>query len=227
MNKKIIILVICLIIAVCTAVGMAQHIKNSQSKETETISISDITQASAQTETNTAETEASSVSEQISEATSSIKKEQTVSTKAPDEKSTKATQPATTVSKTTTKKAVAENTETEKQKITVTFSVNSSKAREYGADAPEYIISPMSYIVSDGTTAFDILDDLCRIKGIPLEYKSKNYIISIGGLKEKDCGAASGWMYSVNGERPPKPASKYVLQSGDRIEWYYVTSAKD
>lgn len=213
-------------IAACTAVGIAQHIKSSTPTETDTIS-SDITQTNTKAENNTAETQAATIFEQQSETTALSEKEKAVSTKAVAEKSTKATQPAATVSKTTTKKASAVNTETGKQKITVTFSVNSSKAHEYGADVPEYIISPASYTVHDGATAFDILNDLCREKGIPLEYKTKNYIIAIGGLKEKDCGAASGWMYSVNGEKPPKPASKYVLHSGDRIEWYYVTNSSD
>ncbi len=180
MKRKIIIGIACALLAVCTAVGAFQHLKNSSSKEVTELSSTDI-----KTENKKPAVPASQTTERITEKS------------------------------------------TEAEKIKVTFSVNSTRAHEYGADVPEYIIPSCSYTVKNGTTAFDILNTICRERGVLLEYQSKNYILSIGGLKEKDCGTASGWMYSINGQRPPKPASKYVLQSGDVIEWYYVTSTKD
>ena len=44
----------------------------------------------------------------------------------------------------------------------------------------------------------------------------------IGGLKEKQHGPMSGWMYSVNGVAPNKAAIKYNLKDGDKVVWYYV-----
>ena len=49
------------------------------------------------------------------------------------------------------------------------------------------------------------------------------YVYSICGLAEKDCGSRSGWTYKVNGKTPSMSADKYVLKSGDKIEWVYVT----
>lgn len=49
------------------------------------------------------------------------------------------------------------------------------------------------------------------------------YVYSICGLAEKDCGSKSGWTYKVNGKTPSISADKYVLKSGDKIEWVYVT----
>lgn len=38
-----------------------------------------------------------------------------------------------------------------------------------------------------------------------------------------DCGSMSGWMYKVNGKMSSVSADKYVLKSGDKIEWVYAT----
>lgn len=48
------------------------------------------------------------------------------------------------------------------------------------------------------------------------------YVTSIGGLKEKDKGPSSGWMYKVNGNFPSVAAGNYTLNSGDTIEWVYT-----
>ena len=58
-------------------------------------------------------------------------------------------------------------------------------------------------------------------------YQDKYYIQGIGGLKEKECGGGSGWMYRVNGVAPNKAAMKYYLEDGDVVEWYYVTNSTD
>ena len=51
---------------------------------------------------------------------------------------------------------------------------------------------------------------------------SDYYVSGIGGLKEKQHGPMSGWMYSVNGVAPNKAAIKYNLKDGDKVVWYYV-----
>ena len=51
---------------------------------------------------------------------------------------------------------------------------------------------------------------------------SDYYVSGIGGLKEKQHGPMSGWMYSVNGVAPNKAAIKYDLKDGDKVVWYYV-----
>ncbi len=224
MKRKIIIGIACALLAVCTAVGAFQHLKNSSSKEVTELSSTDITvQETAESEIPSEETVAVSPTDLPAETSTVAKTQKKIETSSAERK-TENKKPAVPASQTTER--ITEKS-TEAEKIKVTFSVNSTRAHEYGADVPEYIIPSCSYTVKNGTTAFDILNTICRERGVLLEYQSKNYILSIGGLKEKDCGTASGWMYSINGQRPPKPASKYVLQSGDVIEWYYVTSTKD
>lgn len=40
-------------------------------------------------------------------------------------------------------------------------------------------------------------------------------------LAEFDKGANSGWLYNVNGETPNTPMTKYKLEDGDDIVWFY------
>jgi len=109
--------------------------------------------------------------------------------------------------------------------ITAVVSVNCENAVAYGADVPEYFFQNEPYKAEKGVTAFDALKALCDENGISLNYQRKTYIQGIGGLNEKDCGSASGWVYLVNGVKPSKPASSYVLENGDVVEWRYITNS--
>lgn len=100
-------------------------------------------------------------------------------------------------------------------------------AVDYGrSDIPQsgYFIRPEDYSGKEGITVFDVLEAECKSRGIELTYKDKYYIQGIGGLKEKECGGGSGWMYRVNGVAPHKAAVGYYLKDGDVVEWYYVTN---
>jgi len=48
------------------------------------------------------------------------------------------------------------------------------------------------------------------------------YVSAINGLAEKEHGANSGWVYSVNGIEPNTACSNYVLADGDSVAWTYV-----
>ena len=79
----------------------------------------------------------------------------------------------------------------------------------------------------EGESVYDVLQRLCKEKGIHLEstftpiYNSA-YIEGIHNLYEFDCGALSGWMYRVNGWYPNYGCSRYQLQDGDVVEWRYT-----
>ena len=171
----------------------------------------------------------------VSEQTENNGAAEQESTAGPDEKNTETETRRETSTKATTQAAPqttagrTETTSKEKQTITVTFSVSCKNALSYGADVPQsgYIIGQTQLTLKQGQTVFDALEAACEKNGVSLRYQSKSYITGIGGLNEKDCGGASGWMYRVNGENPMKGASKYTLQDGDVVEWYYVTSASD
>ena len=72
-----------------------------------------------------------------------------------------------------------------------------------------------------GSTAYDAL---CAT-GVSVNAEQTSYgtyVSAIGGLAQKEYGASSGWMYSVNGTVPMTSCSNYVLSAGDVLEWYYV-----
>ena len=80
-----------------------------------------------------------------------------------------------------------------------------------------------------GTFTFNrgatVYDALCAC-GLSMNASNTGYgvyVAAIGGLAEKEHGANSGWMYSVNGTVPMTACSNYKLQDGDSVSWYYVT----
>ncbi|MEG1497548.1 MAG: DUF4430 domain-containing protein, partial [Clostridiales bacterium] len=48
-----------------------------------------------------------------------------------------------------------------------------------------------------------------------------SYISTVAGISEFDCGAESGWMYTVNNVKPSKSISEYPLKKGDIVTLYY------
>ena len=79
----------------------------------------------------------------------------------------------------------------------------------------------------EGESVYDVLQRLCKEKGIHMEaawtpiYNSA-YVEGIHNLYEFDCGALSGWMYRVNGWYPNYGSSRYQLKDGDTVEWRYT-----
>lgn len=170
----------------------------------------------------TEKTENNGAAEQESTARPNEKNTETETRRETSTKATTQVAPQTTAGRT-------ETTSKEKQTITVSFSVSCKNALPYGSDVPQsgYIIGQTQLTLKQGQTVFDALEAACEKNGVSLRYQSKSYITGIGGLNEKDCGGASGWMYRVNGTNPRKAASKYVLKDGDTVEWYYVTDSND
>ena len=82
---------------------------------------------------------------------------------------------------------------------------------------------------SENDTVFDVLLCYCEEKNISLDYQkpSENiyktaYIKGIGGLYEGDCTKRSGWVYTVNGDKPNVGMSDCVLEDGDNIVIYFT-----
>ena len=79
----------------------------------------------------------------------------------------------------------------------------------------------------EGESVYDVLQRLCKEKGIHMEaswtpiYNSA-YVEGIHNLYEFDCGALSGWMYQVNGWYPTYGCSRYQLKDGDVVQWRYT-----
>ena len=114
---------------------------------------------------------------------------------------------------------------------------NASAGNQGGSQQPGYVTVTVSVtssavgnpVSSGGTFTFNegatVYDALCAL-GLSVNAHGSSYgtyVAAIGGLAEKEHGATSGWMYSVNGVTPNTACSNYVLSNGDRVVWYYVT----
>lgn len=79
---------------------------------------------------------------------------------------------------------------------------------------------------SDGESVFDVLFREIKNNKIHFEFVktpgyNSAYIEGIANLYEFDCGEYSGWMYRVNGIKPTYGCSQYIIENGDKIEFYY------
>ena len=89
------------------------------------------------------------------------------------------------------------------------------------------ILSATTVTFYEGESVYDVLQRVCKEKGIHLEsswtpvYNSA-YIEGIHNLYEFDCGSLSGWMYRVNGWYPNYGCSRYQLKDGYVVEWRYT-----
>lgn len=89
------------------------------------------------------------------------------------------------------------------------------------------ILAKTTVTFYEGESVFDVLQRLCKEKGIHMEsswtpiYNSA-YIEGIHNLYEFDCGELSGRMYRVNGWYPNYGCSRYQLKDGDTVEWRYT-----
>lgn len=77
-----------------------------------------------------------------------------------------------------------------------------------------------SFSFKEGATAYDALC-ACGLSVSASSTAYGVYVAAIGGLAEKEHGASSGWMYSVNGKTPMTSCSSYRLSDGDSVSWYY------
>jgi hypothetical protein len=89
------------------------------------------------------------------------------------------------------------------------------------------ILNTTTVKFTEGETVFDVLNRVCKNKGIQIEYSwtamyNSYYIEGINNLYEFDCGQQSGWMYKVNGWFPNYGCSSYTLKNGDTIVWCYT-----
>lgn len=223
-NKRLCALLLTIAMCFCfvSCSGNTQSVDNSLSTTSQTEAVTQ-----AQAGEDTATTEAATTADKESTTAQSTSKAKTKNNK---EKENKATVKLTT-SKTTTKK----NEPTVKDEISCTLNVecksilnNMDKLKDGHSEyvpANGYIIKGYTYTAKAGFTAYDALKKACEDNGIKLTAKSSmygTYVSGINNIDEFDCGSQSGWMYSINGNRPNVSASSQRVTDGDEITFEYV-----
>ena len=111
-----------------------------------------------------------------------------------------------------------------KNSILTSFNRNFAKRADGNPNTHAFIASPeiVTALTIAGDLCFNPLTDTLKDKNGKEVEGSDYYVSGIGGLKEKQHGPMSGWMYSVNGVAPNMAAIKYNLKDGDKVVWYYV-----
>ena len=227
-NKRLCALLLAIAMCFCfvSCSGNTQSVDNnnlSTTSQTETVT-------QAQAVETTATTEAATTADKESTTAQSTSKAKTKNNTNNKEKENK-----TTVNLTTSKATTKKNEPTENDEISCTLNVecksilnNMDKLKDGHSEyvpANGYIIKGYTYTAKAGFTAYDALKKACEDNGIKLTAKSTmygTYVSGINNIDEFDCGSQSGWMYSINGNRPNVSASSQRVTDGDEITFEYV-----
>lgn len=85
-------------------------------------------------------------------------------------------------------------------------------------------IELLSYEFNQAITAFDLL----KKSGLDLEVKNYDIGVFIEAIGDKRNGQDNKyWLYHVNGEMPMMAADKYMLKSGDKVEFKFEAIDKN
>lgn len=94
-----------------------------------------------------------------------------------------------------------------------------------GTDGDHGVIYDGSVQVPEGSNVYDVL------VASEVEMSSKQamgmgaYVESIDGLREREKGPSSGWLFSVNGKVASVSCDQYEVADGDSVEWAYRIDA--
>lgn len=223
-NKRLCALLLTIAMCFCfvSCSGNTQTVDNSLSTTSQTEAVTQ-----AQAGEDTATTEAATTADKESTTAQSTSKAKNKNNKEKENK--------TTVNLTTSKATTNKNEPTVKDEISCTLNVecksilnNMDKLKDGHSEyvpANGYIIKGYKYTAKAGFTAYDALKKACEDNGIKLTAKSSmygTYVSGINNIDEFDCGSQSGWMYSINGNRPNVSASSQRVTDGDEITFEYV-----
>lgn len=223
-NKRLFALLLTIAMCFCfvSCSGNTQTVDNSLSTTSQTEAVTQ-----AQAGEDTATTEAATTADKESTTAQSTSKAKNKNNKEKENK--------TTVKLTTSKATTKKNEPTVKDEISCTLNVecksilnNMDKLKDGHSEyVPDngYIIKGYKYTAKAGFTAYDALKKACEDNGIKLTAKSSmygTYVSGINNIDEFDCGSQSGWMYSINGNRPNVSASSQRVTDGDEITFEYV-----
>lgn len=223
-NKRLCALLLTIAMCFCfvSCSGNTQTVDNSLSTTSQTEAVTQ-----AQSVEDTVTTEAATTADKESTTAQSTSKAKTKNNKEKENK--------TTVNLTTSKATTKKNEPTVKDEISCTLNVecksilnNMDKLKDGHSEyvpANGYIIKGYTYTAKAGFTAYDALKKACEDNGIKLTAKSSmygTYVSGINNIDEFDCGSQSGWMYSINGNRPNVSASSQRVTDGDEITFEYV-----
>ncbi len=91
-------------------------------------------------------------------------------------------------------------------------------------EGPDGIIFDEQCTIMEGDTVFDLTKRALIAEGLKYSgFGDFVYITEIAGIKEKDYGPMSGWIYTVNGDEAGVGCGQYKIEESDKIVWEYQT----
>ncbi|MFD3449821.1 DUF4430 domain-containing protein [Microbacteriaceae bacterium 4G12] len=90
-----------------------------------------------------------------------------------------------------------------------------------GDSEKKVIVCPKEVTLEQGETAYTLLKKELGDKVTTSGSGDWVYVSGIAGLKEKDRGEKSGWLYEVNGKSPDVGANSYKVKPGDVVAYRY------
>lgn len=218
MNKKILIILLCLILAVfgCIAINYEPTVKEDENVNEEVIE-EDVETDEEVEEEEDEEESSPSESTDSSESKSSSSKLSNSNSDSSNNSSNS--------SSSTSKKSTTEVKETSYCTYTISCSniLNHDDVLTTNYQIPSNgLIYSKTMEIEEGDTVLSLL----KKTGVTVEV-SGGYVRGIDNLYEFDCGDYSGWMYAVNGVRPNTGAGNYSLENGDSVEWIYVVDKSE
>lgn len=122
----------------------------------------------------------------------------------------------------TEQKPKAESNSTQTQKPTNNKPEEKKVSNFSAKDSVSGKIIVSGYIsIKDGETAENATERFLRDNGVSFKNKD-GYISRIGELKERDNGPNSGWCYYINGVKASVGMRNITLKTSDKIEWRYL-----
>lgn len=105
-----------------------------------------------------------------------------------------------------------------------------SEAKRRVMPSDGIFVSDYEIMLEEDATCYEALLQVCDEFGLHIDHISlpgTEYIKGLGNLYEFDLGAESGWLYSVNGEKPGTGANNVKLKNGDSMRWFYSVTNEE
>ena len=103
-------------------------------------------------------------------------------------------------------------------------SLERDKVREVsiGIDFGDGTVVSENYSAYEGDTAYYVLQGEALRKKWKLDVRHYDFGRFVNGINGYEGSKEKAWIYFVNGKSGDVAADKYILKSGDLVEWRYV-----
>lgn len=81
--------------------------------------------------------------------------------------------------------------------------------------------------LAEAANAFEVLKKFTAEKNIRLDAKAYDFGMMVNAIGDKSNSNSDAWLYFINGQGGKVAADKYLLHTGDTVEWKYTKIGPD